>query len=348
MFPFNTYDVFGYLIPGAVFGLFSFLTEFWMKSTFQIEHAPIFTLLELFVDIDSSTSTMRAITFLLIILIILYFFGHLIATISSLYIDRTLIRKGYNYPIIGLMTNMVYHEDHHAKTIRSNFVVLNAALCIYILLLLFPALFNLRSVCEEVVLHILGSFFLIVFFFGLSMSFTNARSLFWMKSSRTRNFFSNIYTRISNILGRIVGTSDQMSSEIIEKYKRFIKYELKLDPNSGSSEIYWLSYIYIIRNSESLNGLILNWLHLYSFARNVATSMFSCLIYISLLLTVNTHSGSGIQNWPRVEALILIAILSFVYMSSILFLIRYYYLYYSYYSKFIIRSCVHLFNEDSD
>lgn len=105
--------------------------------------------------------------------------------------------------------------------------------------------------------------------------------------------------------------------------KKFVE-TFKMSPSGVDTEVHWLTYSYLCQNDPDSMVRIRRWLTQYSFARNVSTA-FILLFFFNIIM-------SKIDN-P-----------AFLYWSlatgagSILFLLRYYYLYYNYYSKYIFRA----------
>ena len=118
----------------------------------------------------------------------------------------------------------------------------------------------------------------------------------------------------------------------IDNYNsRFIRI-FNMDIYKAKTNLYWLSYAYVVEKNEHMKDTIRNFLRLYSFTRNISTTLFILyftLIIIKLLVVKN------------VDYLIITFSLIILAVSSIL-LIRYYYLFYNYYSKFIFRAFYYL------
>lgn len=122
--------------------------------------------------------------------------------------------------------------------------------------------------------------------------------------------------------------NEKFGAEFIREYQKEFEKYFEMKPQDVGSENYWLSYCYIRSQSPHLDAAVRNFLHMYSFARNVCSAMYISLIVV-IILNIWKYS---VPQW-----LIILWGLSLL-LTALLLLIRYYYLYSSYYSKFIFRS----------
>ncbi|SIN65421.1 hypothetical protein [Algoriphagus halophilus] len=343
-FPFNSYDVFGYLIPGSIFLVTIYVFDFWAKKTMGFKHNPIYTLFELFrpPNFDGSQnsfSSFEAVIFILITLISVYLLGHIISIISSFYIDRVLIKKGHYYPIsrflIGESKNTVA-----SNAVKSNFIFINVSLSIsYLLSGIYISLAYSVYSPTTIIWHSLICFCYLISIIGLILSISYTKHFtFWELPQK-------IYNYLTLVLKNIVGKGHDMSDSTIEIYKEFVEKKLRLDPLNPNTDVYWMTYLYVSRKSPSAVRTLLNWLHLYSFSRNVATAFYLSFIYSILSIGLNSHqvSSNSFGNFGKFNVLIGLIIPFMFLCCSFIFLLRFYYLYNSYYSKFLVRSAVYLY-----
>ena len=118
--------------------------------------------------------------------------------------------------------------------------------------------------------------------------------------------------------------TEDFQKMFIEKFERIFK----INPLEIDTEIHWLTRSYLCQNSPTSNELIERWLTLYSFARNLAGA-FMLLFFYNIVL--NEKDNPNFIYWNL-----------FTITGFMIFLLRYYHLYYNYYSKYIFRAFVTL------
>ena len=96
------------------------------------------------------------------------------------------------------------------------------------------------------------------------------------------------------------------------------------------TNVYWLPAILLSDRAPSLWAGCLQFLRLYSFARNASTAFYVAAWYLVVVSSVH-----GVASEYAVRATSYLAGLLVV---SGLLLFRYYYLYHSYYSRYLFRS----------
>jgi len=348
--PFTSYDVFGYVIPGTILLVAIYLFEVWARHEIGTScHTPIYTILKQARTIVFSQDWVLSIFLIFIFLIIAYAIGHLIATLSSLVLDRILIYKGYGYPykfLLNIKSKKNLQHPIRKPYYRGMFFWLN----FYIIL----RYVNFSFLSNVTIIHDiadgLGWFLLSCLFAKIIGSHIRAhpkgriyRFFYPGKGRHIRNaykwfnvrIFAAIYDGITNTLSSYIDSRKAFDEKFIEKYRECFIKNFGLDPNESSTNNYWLSYCYVVDNSQTFNSMLANWLHLYAFSRNLSTALYIAFIYgfISLRFQINSLSNSNL-------VLILLPILFF--LASLLMLTRYYYLYVLYYSKFLFRSFVYL------
>ena len=106
-------------------------------------------------------------------------------------------------------------------------------------------------------------------------------------------------------------------------------YDIQLTQELGS-EIFWAIYWRVVQNDIYIKGKIDKWLVLYSFMRNLG-----CALWMAAIVLVLRQYIWGESPILKVHSCVM------VFFSMIL-TIRYYYLYYNYYSKSIFRIYAYL------
>jgi len=106
-----------------------------------------------------------------------------------------------------------------------------------------------------------------------------------------------------------------------------------------SSSTFWFAYMHVRASSVAVSEPVENWLRLYGFARNLAAALYLAFLYCLLWWLIQ---GSRVEL-TSVEAHYSILVLPLLYfVASFLVLLRYYYLFACYFTKYILRSFVYL------
>lgn len=141
------------------------------------------------------------------------------------------------------------------------------------------------------------------------------------------------YNLLANLLKRSLDLHKPISKPLRETFIRVMRERYSLEPGHWGSDAYWMSYLRVRTASRSIAEPADNWLRLYSFARNLATAFYIAFLYGYFVLAWNKFhalsAGAG-----QITMLIPVAFL----VGSLLMLSRYYYLYASYYTKYLIRA----------
>jgi len=342
-FPFNGYDIFGYIIPGGMFFLAIYIFDYWAKTSMNFKHNPVLTLVGLFRPMhnNSQLNTFDSIAFVLAVILVIYVIGHIIAALSSFFIDRLLIKKGHHYPIKSILLKEPKNSEG-AQSIKGIFILFNVSLGLFHLLSCTYLAFSYSVHAQNnIIWHIVLLVALLSVFISFLFMFSYNYLLNPLKP------FTWIYNFFSKRLREIVGSEGGISKEVRKNYKKFLQSELKFKKDNLTTDIYWLSFIYISRKSPSAVKLLSNWMHLYSFSRNLASGFYVAFIYCTLSVSINSHliSDTNYQNVYKFKIMVGSFIPVAYWLISILFLLRFYYLYHGYYSKFIIRTCAFLYQQ---
>lgn len=346
--PFTAYDIFGYLMPGFAFILGILCFEYSFNKTIisnnpdllEKIYLPIYKAFSLFQPAfdTNGKAIFSYLTFLLITLLSAsYFIGHIISAFSSLLIDRTFVYKAYGYPferfILGAKKD-TYNKLYYMST----FFYINSGLltcymyCVHQITIL-------KYLCWIATLILLIQ--LIFRYFlrccKLDDDITN-KGVFLLMKKFTR-FVVSPYQLLATQVDRNLGTEKGLSGEFIQKYNYLFRKRFQLCPEKEESNNFWLCYNWVAIHAPSLNILTSNWLQLYSFARNLATSLYFVFIYCFILVAISFKEFT-IETLN--ESIIIEYFPLVILIFAFLMLLRYYYLYVCYFTKFIIRSFVTL------
>lgn len=299
-----------------------------------------------------------------------YVIGHVIDSVATLLIDRTLVYKGFGYPYQNLLRAerqpgsdeappadathrwKLYSADFHQGT----FFLLNLYLtlrwyryfllssgsvrgpndfrhALYALDGLLGLQFALKAACSVVRSRSTTRVQRLLIGLGFrGWIYAFARGL-----ARCMAFPFDI---LSHILTPILNTNLSFNSEFRAKYKAQFERAFGLDPNKAESNNYWLSYCYVTNHSAALSGAVRRWETLYLFSRNLSVALFLFFVYVLLWMHAHTHAKGFEWADPAVKTSLLEGLA--LYVLAGLFLIHFYYLYVSYFSKLLYRSFVFL------
>jgi len=334
-FPFSPYDFFGYLIPGSIFFFSIYIFEQIPNSAISKDfHIPFITIINTLFPKDAVSNLWYV--YIPIILICIYVMGHIISGVSSLFLERIFIKKVYNYPYSMLLKHPSSPKLQCSRYSSYYYAALFFWLNFLILVSLMAFEFNaniLYSIVYTVMILILILFILkfIVELLKKSKGNNFAKSI-----RHISNFYqivSTPYYLIANNLAKFLGTDEAFTDIFISKYADIFREDFGLEYNHETSNNFWLPYAFISEYSTQLGSVVLHWLNLYSFARNLSTAFYLAYLYswISICFQRNIIYSSGIP-------LSIIIIPLGVFLLAFVMLLRYYYLYYCYYSKFLFRS----------
>lgn len=303
----DSYDFFGYLVPGFL------LLGAIAAAHFQIAHERYPSIFKALAE--SKDYYYAILTFCVVsVLILSYILGHAIATVASFFYERMIVRRVWGYPYERLLYKAEDKEGSGKyKALASAFYV-SVSLTIFLQLQLHG--FAIRS----------SSF--TVYIFAIA-TFPIALSVFAYSTCIGRPFarvFTFIEVRLLDIAGRGKPFPEQMKKEI---ERRFLK-DFKISIAEAGTEVFWAVYWKVTNEFDYVRAKVDKWLVLYSFMRNVGASLL-CSSFI--LCIANIYS----------DGLMIIAIhTSIILLMSLLVVARYYYLYYSYYTKSVFRAYVFL------
>jgi len=327
--PFDLYDIFGYIVPGLVFLVSIILLIFYFGVDFPIKneilsHNNFLSLIEL-KGLKDNIPWWIEFTILITIIALVYTLGHIIASISSLLVDKYLVKKITGYPSQRLF-KLPYNQDFSIGFYKLLVFLINS----YMLYLVFFGMPNLYFFYASLI--IIAIIILIKIIISkpkkneqdISTNKTNNLSKIGKAISIPFNFFVKF-------VERSFGLNDPFNANFISEYKVTFEKQFKMDIESAGTNLYWLSYCYVIDKNEHMREVIRHFLRLYGFTRNLGISFYLLFIY-TLILRLSTNLHVYRLTW--------ICIIFFV--ISVILLIRYYYLYYNYYSKFIFRSFAYI------
>jgi hypothetical protein len=345
----TAYDLLGYLTPGGTMILSIFVFEYLVNTRVLHEHgarialkAPLLeSTTQLFGLTIASGSSVGVFVILAVLLALAYVVGHVIASVSALLLDRTLVFKGYGYPCSNLLR--VPRADDPDRDLsrayyRGIFFWTNV-----LLIATYTALFMTRYGSALLLWLSLGCAWLIVVVTALKLLISsrhgkhrNVQTMRRFTNSILRYVFAGVFDMLSHPLREIMSTQRSFDAEFLSLYRRLFRGAFGINVDTAGTNTFWLSYCYVAEKSEHLRTLLSFWRTMYTFARNLATAFYLAFLYcfcwlVAQLDTVRQYASL----FPFYLPLILLA-------CSYLLAVRYYYLYVCYFNKFVARAFVFL------
>ncbi len=347
--PLTPYDLLGYLIPGASFLIIIFLYESWGAGISSKFHTPLKTALHMCMGGESDKFGFTAL-FLLSMVTMAYVIAHVISSVSSFVIDQVLVAKGYGYPYQVLLNikddDSCPHNTGSGAFYRGLIFWVNLALLFYYSSLFSSYYFpdTTASTIFVNVGHIITAFFVIASILKIVLSSrqfagkAGTEPCSWY-CRFLKNAFALPYDLLARFLARYLNTRTPFEETFIKLYKVHFKNTFQVEADASSTNNHWFPYMHVRSSSAIFGQLVDNWLRLYSFARNLSAAFYIAFIYVLIslwsqkdILTIGNEYHAKVALW-----------LPLLYWSvAIIMLLRYYYLYARYYTKFIFRSFVYL------
>jgi len=339
--PITGYDLLGYLIPGSFLIALIFLFEYIVKQQYKELGiiTPIFdSVYSLF---HYKTHGFLSVALLLLaVYIVIYMTGHAVASVSSVLADHWLVSKGHGYPYESLLGLKDLNNSNQIITqgfYLGGFFWLN----VYIALKFFSfsrGSSNLFYIPRTIAYYILFTLAIKLLYHQrvIKPEAFKASQIGKFIAYFLRKIHPGPYLLIQNLLLKMFNTRTRFNEDFIAGYRVKFLRRFNLDYKNAGTNNFWLSYIYVISNCPESAPLITNWLHLYAFARNVSISFYLVLFYMVVDFKIQRPiflAKPSSQTY----------LLALLFLSlGILFLSRYIYLYFSYFSKFTFRAfCAH-------
>jgi hypothetical protein len=304
--PFNTYDFFGYLLPGTLFslglvGIFNQQVLNILKNNHIQNLQPYF-----------------AIILALIVCAGLYFVGQIIGCIGHIIYDRLIVRNILGYPFYTILNWK--HEMNEIFPWFSHIVILTS-----LFLILFP-LFIYTS--------IIPICFWIIFSLVL---FLNREKLKKYNQDNKKEIAKACLNKLSKTFCKLTATDCKVNDSLKKLFEKKLDDRLQLkedDFQEYNSDIYWITYIDLMKKKNTCHERkISNWLDMYGCLRNYSCVFLLLAVIESLHLWKNVFDyGSGSLDGRNLFVLV------FTLFFSLILFMRYWIMYYSYYSKYIIRA----------
>jgi len=352
---FDVYDIFGYLIPGVILlvGIYVHMKVFDVKclqdplskvflpcnsidnnpgqntSNFPIFSSPLFWRL------------MTAFLFFA------YIIGHLVASFGAVILDKWVSERVLGFPFKRLFKNVLPLSDYDKrKTCFHKALLVNFLVMLIVLAILGPS--------NRYFLFLL-SFFVLLALIKIGFTWFSLEDIQAPSSERPGSNWRHkvvdwlwkwmirwwlrplgliFFDSWANLLLTMFRMRKPFSKVFQEKFSaHFYKaFDLDLKKENLETEIFWLPYCYVSEKAPASARLMHHWLCLQGFARNLAVSFFLLFVYG---IAMDKFCPSGMYHAEKYEYLCWCFITG---ISAVLLGLRYYYLYYNYFSKFVFRA----------
>lgn len=339
--PFNSYDFFGYLLPGTLFA-FGTAYVFWedlpLKSWLTEKH---------------EINAFVVVLVLLGLLAGLYFIGQIIGSISHLLYDRLVVRNIIGYPFQYILDLKPRPED----SMRITYLLLIICGLQYVFA---PSMYELwclfvpadvawvRTVIWVASWSVVfvGAFLLRFCLVCSRISSMDSQGHVVKEQKNDKNSIENdglmkkiccggvrVLWYLSVLLRKISSTDTRVNIGIRNNFLNRVKndYGIELEKEENyNSDAYWIAYIGLLNTDQKHDAKIGNWLNLYGCLRN-----YSC-VFLILSIVIAVSQWMEMMKEPATISDTKI-LLVFLGLCFILF-IRYWIIFFGYYSKYIIRA----------
>lgn len=334
--PMSAYDLLGYIVPGTTLLITVFLLEFEAREQLHIPIvAPLYSsLFNLWPTMSGADGHwLLGVVFLVLLVAAAYVCGHLVSSVSSFLVDRVFIHKGYGYPYEHLLRigKTDPGRDPSRAFYRGTCFWVNAYFVLRACDLLWPSAWTL------VFSHIVGYYAVGVFLLRLA-SFGSSKATYrngfrWLDRFMCR-VHSLPYEAVARPLSRILGTKAELPVPFVDLYRILFHKRFGVQSEEAGTGNFWLAYSYVPSESPALGGLLSNWFRLYSFARNLSVAFYLAFLYGFSSFSLQSRAFPSSVPFP------LAAICGAYLFLSGVFLVRYVFLYVSYFTKFTFRAFV--------
>lgn len=331
----NSYDFFGYLIPGfAVAGAFVLYLAYARGSDAH----------RLFHEYIPQMTVNQYIIFFLGFVLFSYIAGHIVSTLSAALWDRCYLGKVAGYP-----TRYILYAENPKRTETTEFY--RAMLFLFYLM---TGIYVCRRPIDELADYRIALVpFLVYFLLLLTLKFVEIVFVYIKNRSRTINtpdisppkwltgqiegmsapcaaIFSVFEVSIINAMGMGRHFDSEMRQLFEDKFKR--RFYLDASSPKLASEVFWLTHWHVVENTTRTRDSIYNWLLLYGMLRNIGGAFLVAAILLSFpFLSLSGKQAIG----PVTKSIPLL-----LFFGSILCTIRYLYIYSSYYTKSVLRGFI--------
>jgi hypothetical protein len=374
------YDILGYITPGGAFILAVLAFETWLQQVVTsnptigvrppLDTPILATATRLLAGVPQGSTWATELFVVAVTVGVTYIVGHVIASVSALAIDRMYVAKAHGYPFRYLLDipDEAHPATHSSNYYRGAFFWLN----LYVLArhLSLPNAVAAAAFLPKPITHLLPSILgpsywhvtaivaLILLTLATVVKLTASTSAksreglrhsIWASPSGTAAIrwisralwlFALPANLITTFLANYLHTRQRLDEPSRKAFMDQVGPMLGIKkPDLHDSSTYWYAALRVRLGPPSIAEPAENWLRLYGFSRNLACALWLAFCYCSIewlnfsdaLQSTALHGKNLLYGFP-----LLLFALSFA------MLLRYYYLYADYYTKYLLRAFVFL------
>ncbi len=352
-FPFASYDVFSYLIPGAtsILGILNF--EYWYSRILPGQAlTPVLSTLLGPAQAIGENETVYAIALAAALLCVVYVSGHIVSSVSSFFLDRIYVAKAQGYPYETLLllprtSGPGFRRPDSKGFYQGVFFWINLYL-----ILRFANFFRPLPWLRQ-------TLYIIEFIIALAVAAKVMASLVrgvprlsrWFSHPGLRRWpvraakfflaklFPLPFQAVSRSIEGHVRTGRPFESGMRNRYLQFFHARFGLDPTQAGSDNFWLCKMFVAHESPVFNRNLSYWLDMYTYVRNLATAFYIAFIYSFSFVYLQFAWPPLIK--PR-DLFVLFSMPLGYFMMAAILAVRFRYIYVGYYNRFLYRSFVFL------
>jgi hypothetical protein len=354
-FPFGSYDIFSYVIPGAtaILGILNF--EHWYDRILPGKAlTPVLSTLLSPAQSISGDHTVYAVSFAAAVLCVIYVSGHVVSSVSSFFLDRIYVAKAQGYPyetllLLPRVSGPGFRRPDSKGFYQGIFFWINLYLVLRFATFFFD-LSWLRSVLHvvEVILILAATFKLAA---SIARGMPSSTIYQWLTRPKLRRwlvapmkfylakFFPLPFQIISRGVEGHVRTGRAFESTMRDRYRKSFAEKFGIDPLLAGSDNFWLCKMFVADRSPGFNRNLTYWLDMYTYARNLSTACYIAFLYCFCFVYLQ-YPRHFIVDKDNLFILVSVP-LGYFLMAGIL-AVRFRYIYVGYYNRFLYRSFIFL------
>jgi hypothetical protein len=337
--PFSSYDVFGFLIPGASLFAGSYLFEHALRRVSLSFDTPLWTMVHWPGPLEKPTVVVVSCAVMFVLAA--FVAGHVITTISKHFIESLLVSKGYGWPYEFLL------KLAPPKKRNEYWLAFHRGLFFWLVVYLtlrYVALFLWHWRPLNVAATIAGWLIVVVVLWKVvARSFRLDLVKVVEKSTVGRGvlrvvmlwLWARPYDAIAKMLGDYLGTREPFNRAFRERYLLEFKAATGLDARGAGTGNFWLTRFYVAQHSPRLDGTLNSWYQRIGYARNLAVAFFGIFLYAFVSLT---SQRALVQRVAVHDDFLWMPLVSL--LLGLCMIVRYYYLFVVLFTKGVFRSFI--------
>jgi len=357
-FPFGSYDIFSYVIPGvtALIAVINF--EHWYRRNVNgdPDTEPLTPVASTVLEPAKSIpieSLVYSFVYALTLIAIVYVGGHLISTISGIVLDRIYVYKAHGYPYETLLG--LRRHGGRLRTLSKQFY---QGLFFWVNLYLIARYISLLWEWPwlRYTLYILEGIIVLGIVLKLAEDHVRLRAerrqgtghrsaVVRFAKAYIRRIFSLPFRFVGRIAQRYLRTERAFDRLFQAKYKKNFKGVFKQDAEEAGSNNFWLCKLYVAAKAPYFDRGLAYWVNMYTYARNLSTAFYISFLYGFFFMLFRHENGGGLK--PEGQTIIASIPLGYLVLAIAL-LLRFRYIYVGYFNRYLFRCFVYLTEVEAD